>query len=325
MKKVLFSLFFVLVSIFIFSAVTVKATDTGVVTITNSASVRTQDPAGLKFEATISGNFEGSEFEYGFVLTKGTFTKQEVIDLANEKKVEVDCGEPDGEGKYNVTITNIPEEGYTGNVTALAYVKVDGVNRYSDITVTRNIAEVARAAYNGSTTYDEGVNLVKTIANASRIKVTHSNSSVNYYDEFSSFSFTAGDTIELIKGTYSENFTIGVNNVTINGVNSGIHYDGVRSSNESIITGNIAISKNTTHLTLDGLKFSGTAKITNSAGTAGAADAATSNIDNFTFRNNIVETELASGNGFIYFVEAGSSYSNDLTFEYNWLDRKSVV
>ena len=245
MKKVLFSLFFILCALFIFSAVKVSATDTGVVTITDGASVRTENPSGLRFEATVSGEFEGSAISYGFVLTRGTFTKDQVIALDVEKKVEVDCGEPNGEGKYNVTITNIPEEGYTGPVTALAYVKVDGVNRYSSAAVTRNIADVARTEYNEN---NNPAALVTTIAEATRVKVTHNNSTVNYYGTLAAAitaTFAEGDTVELVKGTYDDALTISVDDFTLKGnIEYNLkHDDTYTSSNrDTVLEGALTIT-----------------------------------------------------------------------------------
>lgn len=262
MKKVLFSLFFILCALFIFSAVKVSATDTGVVTITDGASVRTENPSGLRFEATVSGEFEGSSISYGFVLTRGTFTKDQVLALAENKKVEVDCGEPNGEGKYNVTITNIPEEGYTGPVTALAYVKVDGVNRYSSAAVTRNIADAARAEYNAN---NEPAELISTIVSGKKIKVTHKNGSFNYYGTLSAArdaTFAEGDTLDIARGSYNVVLTIDVDNFTITGaqMNQSIENDGTRTNGkaETVISATITVNDNVENFSINGVKLTGT-------------------------------------------------------------------
>ena len=262
MKKVLFSLFFILGAFFVFCTVKVSATDTGVVTLTDGASIRTGSPNGLKFEATVSGEFEGGSISYGFVLTRGTFTKDEVVALAAAKKVEVDCGEPNEANKYYVTITNIPAEGYTGPVTALAYVKVDGVNRYSDISVTRNLLDTARAEYNRN---DEPSELITTIMGSNKIKVTHSNGTFNYYSTLAKArdaGFLVGDTLDIIRGSYNTTLTISVNNFTITGAqkDQAINNDGTRTNgkDETIISTTITVNDDVKNFSINGVKLTGT-------------------------------------------------------------------
>ncbi len=133
---------------------------------------------------------------------------------------------------------------------------------------------------------------------------------------------TSGGTIYVNSGTYSANLTIPYNNITLIGVNSGINANSSRAS-EANITGNITINSGVSNLTIDGFKFSGTSKIVNVAGAAGTAQSPATNLNGFNFLNNRVETSLASGNGFIYFVESASSYSHDLVFKGNYFECKN--
>ncbi len=152
MRKYLTAIIFLFVSLFVFGFVKVSADPApGTITITNGASVRTANPVGLKFEAIVTGDWEGAgtSVKYGFVISRGSFSKSLLLsNLAKSKAVKVDCGTPDGEGKFFLTVIDIPETGYAGNITALAYVNVDGEDYYSDIAVTRNIAQVAAVANN---------------------------------------------------------------------------------------------------------------------------------------------------------------------------------
>lgn len=144
MKKKIFIIFSLFIAFFFFSFVKLRAS--GTITMTDGAQIRTTEPAGLRFEATIGGAFEGFTIEYGFALSRGEFTKTQMESkLASGKAIKVPCGDPDGEGKIFVTITNIPESAYSSDITAIAYVNVDGEDYFADIAVTRNITEVATA------------------------------------------------------------------------------------------------------------------------------------------------------------------------------------
>lgn len=146
MKKFL-TLLILFASFILFGFISVKA-DGPTVVMDDGASIRTAAPAGLKFSATVSGDFSGaSTVSYGFLLSRGTLSVNQM--KANEaagNTLYVNCGEPDGKGKIYVTVVGIPASGYDGNITAIAVIDVDGVKIYSENTVTRNIAAVAAAA-----------------------------------------------------------------------------------------------------------------------------------------------------------------------------------
>ena len=127
----------------------------------------------------------------------------------------------------------------------------------------------------------------------------------------------AGDTILLLPGLHNGDLTIAKNNLSLISLNSNLAVDNVARHDEAIITGKITLAKELKNLTINGLKFTGNASIVNTVGTAGTASATTINLKDFYFIYNIVETNLASGKGFIYFVEAASCYSHNLHFEYN--------
>ena len=140
MKKILFSLFFIVVSLFVFSFVNVKAT--GSVVMEDGASIRRIDPVGLKFTAQATG-FSGENVTYGFILSKGNFDKTTLLSKSADKIKVVDCEGTDENGYFHVTVTNVPENGYTKQITALAFVDVDGNKTYADSTIVRNIGETA--------------------------------------------------------------------------------------------------------------------------------------------------------------------------------------
>ena len=136
---------------------------------------------------------------------------------------------------------------------------------------------------------------------------------------------TSGGTIYVASGTYSTNLTISYDNVTLIGNNGGISGNGVRKA-ESNITGTITISNGVSNLIIDGFKFSGNSKVMNQKAAAGTEDNLTTNLNGFTFKNNYVYVNVASGesstnlNGFICFKESAYSYSHDLVFDNNHIE-----
>ena len=143
MKRIIVVITFIFLSLFVFGFVKVHA-DEPTITITNGASIRTVAPAGLKFEATVSGDIGEGTISYGFLLARGELTKSDMISSYGKgKAVAVNCGEPDENNKIYITIVNIPAEGYYGDITALAYIGINGVPTYLSEVVTRNIYEVA--------------------------------------------------------------------------------------------------------------------------------------------------------------------------------------
>ncbi|MDD4212838.1 MAG: Ig-like domain-containing protein, partial [Bacilli bacterium] len=135
-----------------------------------------------------------------------------------------------------------------------------------------------------------------------------------------------GDTILLLPGTYSGNITIDKANlslVSLNEEKDPTDASLIRQA-ETIFNGKITLAKELENFTISGFRFTGTAQIVNTIGNAGTALAPATNLKGFTFANNIVETGLTTGNGFIYFVEASSSYSHDLVFANNTFKTTAV-
>ena len=130
---------------------------------------------------------------------------------------------------------------------------------------------------------------------------------------------TEGSIIVVLPGTYQEDFLIGGDkpNLTITSLNGEIdpNSDSEREA-EAIVIGTITLAVELKGCTIKGLKFTGNSQIINNKGQSGTADNTATNLNGFTFMNNIVEVSTG-GNGFIYFIEAASSYSHDLVFSGN--------
>lgn len=147
MKKFkLFLLAFIAICAFVFLINPQAKADDATVSTIDGASIRLTEPSGLRFIGQVTGNFTGTTVKYGFLLSKGDFTASQMQELYEHSYAKaVDAGELDGEGKFYVSIVNIPASGYDDDICALAYVDVDGVKTYATTSCTRNIEEVISA------------------------------------------------------------------------------------------------------------------------------------------------------------------------------------
>ena len=112
----------------------------------------------------------------------------------------------------------------------------------------------------------------------------------------------SGDNIYLSAGTYADNITLSVDNISIYGNNC---WRDVRSgkrdtANESIITGTIKINAN--DITLNGLKFTGAGRVVNTTAANGSP------IKNITLKYNLVEASTLDASTPV--IAFGSVYNN---------------
>ena len=258
MKKVLLGLFLCLSLICLASLSGVKLhAETGL-TINSGASMRTAgDHQGLKFSASVT-SLAGVE-EHGFYIAKGVHTKDEIttalgsldptkVDGDKLLKKAVDGSDLD----FHLVVFNMDSLlRYSQPITVLAYT-YDGSSYTYTNAVTKNLADVARAEYNANAT---PADLVTTVAEAAKVKITKSDSSVNYYGTLASASaaFADGDTVELVKGTYDDALTIDAA-VTLKGNNFGINGRDTRKTETEFTNGIVVHSNN---VTIDGIKISG--------------------------------------------------------------------
>ena len=151
MKKatLFFSILLLITSIFFFAfgKLNVNADNLSkTVTTTDGASIRNASPSGLRFEGVVSEPFEGTVVSYGFILSKGEYTASEMEDNYDAgKATAINAGDLDQNNKFYVSIIDIPSTGYDQDITALAYVDVDGVKTFATSSTTRNIKEVAES------------------------------------------------------------------------------------------------------------------------------------------------------------------------------------
>lgn len=125
---------------------TIKAADSVVVTLYDTASIRMDEPSGIRFKAKVDNPNE--EYKYGMVFINHLIDNVDDLYVGSTDSVynEVDCLTDNNE--YMVSLVNFPEYGYLDDITVRAYVKVsDNTYIYSNQVVSRTIKEVAEAAY----------------------------------------------------------------------------------------------------------------------------------------------------------------------------------
>ena len=125
----------------------------------------------------------------------------------------------------------------------------------------------------------------------------------------------AGSIILITPGEYNENLTIS-KAITIMSLNGDKGLDALDRYPDVFLTSKITIAKEISSVAFKGIDFVGASQIINTAGTAGTANAPTTNLGAFIFMNNKVSV-TTTGKGFIYFTEAGSSYSHNINISHN--------
>ena len=263
MKKITLFIFSLIVGLVIFCGLSVKA-DPITLTMENGAQIRTAGEfQGLRFQASAS-SLDGTD-EHGFYLAAGEHT-------LDAMRTAIEAGEATVGGRklvkrsstgedleFAVTVYGMDEASeYAQVITAIAYIKT-GASFTFDKAVTRNIAEKAREMYNAS---DDPATIVTTVAEATKVKVTHSDSSVNYYGSLAAAitaTFAAGDIVNLVKGTYSDALTISVDGVQLVGPYADVKATAIRER-EALLSG--VITTNGNNITINGIGLTGSSGIT---------------------------------------------------------------
>lgn len=136
-----------------------------------------------------------------------------------------------------------------------------------------------------------------------------------------------GDTIKLLPGEYDEDVTIDKANLTIIGSNASLNPNVDTRGEEALLKGVISVSTTATNLTINGLAFTGKAKIKNNSD---------GNYQGFNFLNNLVyDTEVDSSNwgetgrylisAFIEFKMSSGGTTNNFYFANNRFENVSTT
>lgn len=261
--------------------VSVRGTD--VYTSTSSST------NGIRFVAGFDGFISPSGYEiskygiiicHGEVLDLGEFLIGATIDshsvLMYEASELIDTISGD---KLFATIINIPASHRNDIISARAFVKVVNSLDLSDERIyygtnykSTSLVDATRKVYNilpddsPLLLSPDGVleNFTHMLALKNKIKVTKANGTTLYINDIgsgSSYTIEAGDELDLIRGEYSRNFRISVNNVKIYGANKDVSItsinDGVRNScaGETVLTGTIETRNGVSGFELNGVKI----------------------------------------------------------------------
>lgn len=161
MRKVLISLFS-LVFVFCLTILLGSKVKATVVTDSNltieGASIRTSGNQGMRFTGNI-GSYSGSVSKYGICLVPGDAVVDENFVIGGtvdgNSVINAEVNELDFEDKFHVVLWNIPEEAYTMDVSARAYVRLtDDSIVYGTAKAVRCLAEVAFKALNDNYSSD---------------------------------------------------------------------------------------------------------------------------------------------------------------------------
>lgn len=250
MKKVTLFLFGLIIIFSLYCGLNVKA-DSIDINLINGARIRTEGLQGLRFEASIN-NTEGVS-EYGFYVAKGYHSYNEITSAisagANNVGGDNLVNRTSSQESFAVTVYDIDDNNLGTTITAIAYYKITNTYHFSNICVSKNVAEIARGEY----ATDESKDFINEVVAKTKVKVTSSDESVKYYSDLNAFTLANGDMIELVKGTYNP-ITINKNNVSIYGIQKGVSAQDERLK-ESTISGALNIANSVTGVVIDGIKF----------------------------------------------------------------------
>lgn len=279
MKKFILFVFTLVIGFVVFCGLYVKA-DPASLTMIDGAQIRTSGEfQGLRFAAEAS-SLEGVD-EHGFYLAAGEHSLSDMRSAIETNSATVGTNKlvkrsATGEDlEFAVTVYGMDEVSeYAQLITAVAYLKT-GDSFTFDKAVTRNIAEKAREDYNSIA---DPATIISTVAMATRVKVTHSDTSVDYYGDTNEVTLTAGDTFDLARGEYTNSLTIDKNDVTVNGVQKNVSTGKSTSARdfETTLTKTLTINDGVDGVNINGLKFTGT-NVLNLNGS----------VSNLTFVNNM--------------------------------------
>lgn len=306
MKKVrigLLGLTVFVLAFFFYANLSLKVSATTPTTDSNlvieGASVRTVGNPGIRFEGNQTGFVVPAGktvVGYGIVLAYGQASANASLVVGgtvNTKNVtNKDVDEVDENGKFYITVINIPSSAYAQYMTARAYVKLsDDSYIYGTSVSVRNLAQVVVNEHN-KPGYVEEDNLIKTVydlveekevddsqiesinslnpdlvvnsaATKSIVLLKEKNDATESLNKIYTFKAytTIASAISAAKpnynvfafnGTYSDALNLNVEGLTLVGNNYGVNGHDSRNS-ETLVSNNVTISAN--NVTIDGLKI----------------------------------------------------------------------
>lgn len=150
MKKFILFILGLAIAAYLFNGFKVNASEISYVNVSDKltvegAQIRTAGNVGLRFVGKCEIESE-SIIEYGFLIAFGEVDYNEIVEgiKINKKSVlKISMAALDTENYFYGTITNIPENMYSQDITARPYIKLKDETIIYGIGATRNTAEVA--------------------------------------------------------------------------------------------------------------------------------------------------------------------------------------
>lgn len=143
MKKIIFGLFLFVALISLSLLTPAKAESSFTISMEDGASIRTTDPAGIMFKGVVTGEVLGTNVKYGIAFANGEVEASKIT-VGATGVVSAEVSELNEDGTFAVSMVRIPSRAYVEEMTARAYVNIDGEYTYSENVVTRNIYEIAK-------------------------------------------------------------------------------------------------------------------------------------------------------------------------------------
>lgn len=130
----------------------------------SGASVRTKEPDGIRFTATIAEEEKTEEVNIGaLVIPEKMLSEDKPLEKGNYAEAlhfeGLDGVLKNGQYEFNVVIANIPVSQYSTALTAVFYMEKAGVTTYTE-TQTRSVKQVAEAALQSPTESTENKDFV---------------------------------------------------------------------------------------------------------------------------------------------------------------------
>ena len=242
------------------------------------AQIRTEkidEKYGIRFSFKTQ-NIDISEVNYFVTLItryadKDDLTIENGLDEENDKVISIIADSFFEENIFVGSLVKIPGEKGERDFNPIedeliargVVVLKDGTKIYSD-EITRNVVDVARNEYSLT---DSPTDVINELARNRRIKVVHSDDSVDYYGTPANYTTAGqqdGDKVYFSKAAYiTTDFTISQNNMEFYGlyadepINSEGERENEQYAGESEFTKSIIIGSGVSNVLINGFKFSG--------------------------------------------------------------------
>ena len=181
---ILFAMFLLTIGFAIFGLnsttdVAKAATETADIYMKESASVRVDDPIGIRFSTYVSEEYAESGRSFGTLIIPKTAYSGDITDINQNTPNVLDIpqvvwAESDVTGykKYTAVLIGIPESFYSVEIYAMSYANNGGVYEFVDNPQSYSVAYIASAALNNGETSETLYTYTKAVAQGITLDVS---------------------------------------------------------------------------------------------------------------------------------------------------------